>query len=73
LFVSGGTQGELPEGMPPHMLVWRWFAATYGWPPDVVRALPLEAVAWFPVVEQAAARAEKIRADMNRPKGRGMR
>lgn len=46
--------------MPLHMLTWRWFAKTYGWDPEQVSRLPLEVFTWFPLIEEAEARATEI-------------
>lgn len=59
------TQGRqpnlaLPEGMPPIMLTWRWYAKVYGWEPWQVDRLPLEVLTWFPLIEEAEARATEI-------------
>lgn len=53
------------------MLIERWFARQYGWTPSQVRALPLETLHWFPIIEQAEARASQLHADQDRPKGGG--
>jgi hypothetical protein len=60
---TGGKQGRLPDGMPPDILLERWFARTYGWPPQTVRELPLETLTWFPVIEAAEAEAARIKAN----------
>jgi|1185.fasta_scaffold83427_3 hypothetical protein len=39
------------------MLTWRWFAKVYGWTPDQVEELPLEARDWLPLIEEAAHEA----------------
>jgi hypothetical protein len=57
--------------MPKQMLIERWFAKTYGWPPSTVRALPLETLHWFPIIETAEARAQQLHADQDRPRGGG--
>jgi hypothetical protein len=50
--------------MPARMLTYRWFAREYGWTPAQVNGLPLDTVGWFARIEDAAARAAKL-------KGRG--
>ena len=58
--------------MPKHILTEHWFAKTYGWPPEIVRKLPLDSLHWFPLVAQAETRANKIRHDQHQHKrGRG--
>jgi hypothetical protein len=44
----------LPADMPPDVLIYRWFAATYQWTPAQVDELPLEALIWLPPIEMAA-------------------
>jgi len=52
----------LPEGMPERVLLWRWYAKVYGWTPDQVDALPIEALEWLPTVEEAAHEAHEFRS-----------
>ncbi len=47
----------MPDGMPPKMLVLRWFAKMYGWDAEVVGRQPLEVLTWFPLIEEAEAAA----------------
>lgn len=74
MFISQGYQGSLPEGMPPQMLLYRYFAKMYQWTPQQVDDLPLEALEWLPVIEtaaMAAAEFEQQRAErMARAKSR---
>ncbi len=39
------------------MLVWRWWAKVYGFTPRQVGELPLAALTWFPLIEEAEAAA----------------
>jgi hypothetical protein len=59
LFLSRGWQDNLPlpDGMPPWVMITRWFAKTYGWDVDVVKRQPLEVLLWYPVIEEAEAAA----------------
>lgn len=43
------------------MLTYRWFARQYGWTPDQVDELPIEAWEWLPLIEQAADDASRLR------------
>ena len=61
MFASGGRQGTLPDGMPAAVMDDWWWLTTYHLTPDQVDALPLDDYDWFPLVEQARARAEAIR------------
>ena len=56
----------LPDGMPQEMLTYHGFAEAYGWDPPVVRSLSLEELYWLPVVQQARAKADKIRRDQKK-------
>jgi hypothetical protein len=57
--------------MEPRILLYRWFAKTYGWTPDQVEAAPLEVQQWFPLIEEAAQEAQDFltRQEMNAAKG----
>jgi hypothetical protein len=58
--------------MPPIMLTWRWFARMYHWPPEVVDALPLDVLTWFPVIEDAEnAAQEYLQKQENQAQTRG--
>lgn len=58
--MSRGWQDiPLPDDLRPQVLVWRWFAKMYGFTPDQVDQLPLDALTWFPIVEEAAEEAQK--------------
>jgi len=46
--------------MPPRMLSYRWFAKVYGWTPDQVDELPMDAWEWMPRIEAAEARAQEL-------------
>jgi len=46
--------------MPPDMLTKRFFAAQYGWTPDQVDAMPLDAYTWFPLIEEAEQHALEV-------------
>jgi hypothetical protein len=63
LFLTDGKRDnlQLPEGMDPMKLVFRWFAVTYGWTPSQVVDLDLEDLTWFPLIEQADHRAQEIK------------
>ena len=49
----------LPEDMNPQMMVWHFFAATYGWTPDQVENAPLEIQTWFPLINKALHEAQE--------------
>lgn len=53
------------------MLTIHGFAEAYGWDPATVRALDLEDLYWLPIVQQARAKADKIRSDQKQKPGRG--
>lgn len=55
----GWQEMPLPEGMPPEVITWRWFARAYGWTPNQVSELPIEAQTWLPIVEEAAHEAQE--------------
>lgn len=59
--MAQGKQNNLPlpEGMPPQMLTWRWYAKVYGFTPEQVEELPLDVLVWFPVIEEAEASAQE--------------
>ena len=57
--------------MPAHLLTAEWWAQAYGWTPDQVGELPLEALEWFPVIRQARAKAAALRDKTNAPAPRG--
>jgi len=42
------------------MLTKRFFAAQYGWTPDQVDAMPLDAYTWFPLIEEAEQHALEV-------------
>ena len=58
----------MPAGMPKHLLQAEWWADTYGWTPDQVGDLPLEALEWFPVIRQARQQAANLHASKNTPR-----
>lgn len=60
--MSDGRHGEIPEDMPATLLMERWYAEKYHWPPQVVRELPLDAYEWFPTIDRAAQAAQQSRA-----------
>jgi hypothetical protein len=45
------------------MAVYRFFAKTYGWHPDIVDGLSLPAMEWLPILEEAANDAQEIIQD----------
>ena len=47
--------------MPPHLLLYEWFADTYGYTPQQVAEMPLEAYQWYPVIRRAHNEAADIR------------
>ena len=47
--------------MPPRMMILRFFAKIYHFTPEQVGRLPLAAYRWFPVIEQAEARAAEVK------------
>ena len=53
------------------MLAIHGFAEAYGWTPEVTRGLDLEDLYWLPIVQQARAKADKIRRDQQQKPGRG--
>lgn len=61
MFASGGRQGSPPDDMPRRVLDDWWWLVTYKLHPDQVKTLPLDDFDWFPLVEQARARADAIR------------
>ena len=46
--------------MPPDMLTKRFFAAKYGWTPEQVDSASLDAIAWFPLIEEAEQHAQEV-------------
>jgi hypothetical protein len=50
----------LPSDLPTILLTWRWYAKVYGWTPEQVENLPLEALDWLPVIEEAAHEASEF-------------
>ena len=50
---------DFPEDMPPEMVVKRFFAKTFQWPPWWVNELTLEELEWFPVMETASDEAQE--------------
>lgn len=57
-------QPAYPEGFPPRMLVYNWFARLRGWNPRIVDELTLEEIEWLPVVEEALQlAAEQLKDD----------
>jgi hypothetical protein len=47
--------------MPPDALVKRFFAKTYGFTEDETEESSIDAVTWWPAIEQAEAEAEEKR------------
>lgn len=62
MFASGGTQGTRPDDMPERVLDDWWWLVTYKLTPEQVDRLPLADYDFFPMIEQARARAAAIRA-----------
>ena len=64
----------MPDGMPPDMLAKRFFAKTYGWREEETENASLDALTWFPAIEEAEAKAaemeQKREAAMQRMQGR---
>lgn len=57
--------------MPAWLLAAEWFSERYGFTPDEVRGLPIEAEEWYPRIAEARARAAKILGNQqNGPGGR---
>lgn len=46
--------------MPPDMLLKRFFAAKYGWTPEQVDNASLDALTWFPLIEEAEQHAIEV-------------
>lgn len=42
------------------MALYYWFAATYGWPPQVVDEMELDQVSWFPLMKRAHGDASDL-------------
>lgn len=58
--------------MPPRMLTYRWFAKMYGFTEeDVNERMSLEALEWFPVIEEAEQRAAEIKEKQARRESQG--
>jgi hypothetical protein len=47
--------------MPPEMLVKRFFAKTYGWTEAQIEEASLDALTWFPAIEEAESKAVEWR------------
>ena len=47
--------------MPSDALLDEWFADTYGYTPQEVAEMPLEAYQWYPVIRRAVGEAAQIR------------
>ncbi len=47
--------------MPPDMLAKRYFAKMYRWTEDQTEDASLDALVWFPLIEQAEDRAMEIK------------
>jgi hypothetical protein len=56
--------------MPPDMLLKRYFAAKYGWTPDQVDNADLDALTWFPLIEEAEQHASEIEQKRESRSGR---
>lgn len=52
--------------MPPRLLLYRWYARMYHFSPEVVDRLPLEALTWFPLIEEAEVAAQEIQQRQER-------
>ena len=62
----------MPDGMPPEMLSYRFFAKQYGFTEAMTDELSLDALMWWPVIEQAESEAESRRMrDEQRRSSRG--
>ena len=48
------------------MLLYHFFAITYGWTPDQVEDAPLEVQTWFPLINNAMNRAQQKLAKANK-------
>ena len=63
--------------MPPDMLAKRFFAKVYGYTEDQTEEASLDALIWFPEIEQAEAKAietqQKLEASRQRHQQGGMR
>lgn len=46
--------------MRARVLLYRWYAKVYHFPPDVVDRLPLDVLSWFPLIEEAEQAAQDI-------------
>lgn len=42
------------------MMVLRWFAKVYGWDKEIVGRQDLDALTWFPLIEEAEAAAMEM-------------
>lgn len=49
---------KLPPDLPASIPTYRFFAKTYGWPPEVVNELPNDVAEWLPIMEHAASEAD---------------
>jgi hypothetical protein len=58
--VSKGAQGVIPEGMPPEIFYYGWYAESYHWPPQVVRELELEELDWLMIRQGAVSEAQRV-------------
>ena len=54
----------LPDGMPPRVVTERWFAKVYGFKDWETRELSLESLVWWPILEDAEAKAHEMRQKM---------
>ena len=57
--------------MPQGVLLYRWYAKTYGWTPDQVRELPADVFDWLPAIEIADAEAAAMRQKAEEARNRG--
>jgi hypothetical protein len=55
---------KLPDDLPPDMMVKRFFAKQYQWPPWVVGELSLPELEWFPILENAADDASEAISEL---------
>jgi hypothetical protein len=56
--------------MPPDTLLKRFFAKTYGFTEEMTDELSVDAVTWWPLIEQAEADAEERRMKDEQRKAR---
>ncbi len=56
----------LPDDLPPDIMVKRFFAKQYQWPPWVTGELSLSELEWLPILESAADDAQEAISEIER-------